>query len=154
MKNSRQNAFLRGAAAAMLALALASCAARQDKNQIDAELGCHFDAMKVCQQAATQPMNYASGLTTSNQTYFQQNQPATSWVQAPIRAPGGSEVDVQCQIKTQNMKVIYAYAVPSGKVSDSDRQWLIQTGLCREPGSTAVPTAAPGVTPPTVQPQM
>jgi hypothetical protein len=95
----------------------------------------------------------SSGITTSNQSYISQNSPMTTWLMAPVRAPGGSEVDVQCQVNYSKKQIIYAYATPSGTVSDSDRQWLIQTGLCREPGSTAVPTAAPGATPPVIQPQ-
>jgi hypothetical protein len=49
----------------------------------------------------------------------------------PIKAPGGSEVDVQCQVNTQNRTVVYAYAAPSGTVSDSDREWLKNVGWCR-----------------------
>ncbi len=143
----------RGMAVVSLAFVFTACAARQDSKQINAEIGCDFDSKKVCEQVATQPVSTSGGLTTSNRTYLQQNSLATAWMAAPIKAPGGSEVDVQCQIRTQDMKVIYAYATPSGKVSDSDRQWLIQTGLCREPGSNAAPTPAPGVAAPQIKPE-
>jgi hypothetical protein len=143
--------ILRAAAAAGLALTIAACAARQDKQQIDAELGCHFDAMKVCQQALTQPIQTAGGITTSNQSYISQNSLATTWLMAPVKAPGGSEVDVQCQVNYGKKQVIYAYAAPSGTVSDSDRQWLIQHGLCVQPGQAA-PAAQPGSPEPDIKP--
>jgi hypothetical protein len=152
MKTIAWTTILRCAAAAALALAVSACAARQDKQQIDAELGCHFDSIKVCQQALTQPVNTAGGITTSNQSYIAQNSPATTWLMAPVKAPGGSEVDVQCQVNYTKKQVIYAYPTPSGKVSDSDRQWLIQTGMCVPFGSTAAPAVAPGVKPPEIKP--
>ncbi|MBV8138750.1 MAG: hypothetical protein JO121_24455 [Deltaproteobacteria bacterium] len=94
-------------------------------------IGCQFEAKKVCEQSSTRPVNFSSGITTSNQSYFQQNAPATVWEQVPIKAPGGSEVDVQCQVDTQNKVVVYAYATPSGSVSDGDRERLKDAGFCR-----------------------
>ena len=82
-------------------------------------IGCQFEAKKVCEQALLHPINFSSGITTGNQSYFQQNAPATLWVQVPIKTPGGSEVDVQCQVNTQNRTVVYAYAAPSGTVSEA-----------------------------------
>jgi hypothetical protein len=104
-------------------------------------IGCQFDAKEVCEHALAHPVNFSSGITTSNQSYFQQNAPATAWEQVPIKAPGGSEVDVQCQVNTQNRTVVYAYAAPSGTVSDSDREWLKNVGWCR--GVPATMTAPP-----------
>jgi hypothetical protein len=153
MKTIGWNTIVRGVAVACLSLAMAACAARQDAGQIDKELGCHFDSMRVCQQALTQPIASSSGITTSNQSYVSQNGPATTWLMAPVKAPGGSEVDVQCQVNYSKKQVIYAYATPSGKVSDSDRNWLMQTGLCRQAGSNAAPNAAPGATLPEIKPQ-
>jgi hypothetical protein len=101
------------------------------------KIGCNFDAQKVCQQALTRPKEFASGITTSNQSYFQQNSPATDWLQVPIRAPGGSEVDVQCQVKTETNQVIYSYPTVSGSVSDSDREWLKKVGYCSGIAGTA-----------------
>lgn len=104
------------------------------------DIGCQFESKKVCEQALAKPMNYSSGITTSNQSYFQQNAPATVWSQVPIKAPGGSEVDVQCQVNTQNKTVVYSYAAPSGTVSESDRNWFKQSGWCRGDKQTeAVP---------------
>jgi len=107
---------------------------------IDA-IGCQFDAKKVCEQAFAHPVNFSSGITTSNQSYFQQNTPATVWGQVPLKAPGGSEVDVQCQVDTQNRTVVYAYAAPSATVSDRDREWLENVGWCH--GVPATMTAPP-----------
>ena len=104
-------------------------------------IGCQFEAKKVCEQALLHPINFSSGITTGNQSYFQQNAPATLWVQVPIKTPGGSEVDVQCQVNTQNRTVVYAYAAPSGTVSDSDGEWLKNVGWCR--GVAATMTAPP-----------
>ena len=95
------------------------------------DIGCQFESKKVCEQALAKPVNYSSGITTGSQSYFQQNAPATVWEQVPIKAPGGSEVDVQCQVNTQNKTVVYAYAAPSGTVSESDRSWFKQSGWCR-----------------------
>jgi hypothetical protein len=104
------------------------------------KIGCNFDSAKVCQQALARGKEFTSGITTSNQSYFQQNSPATDWLQVPVRAPGGSEVDVQCQIKTEDNQVIYAYPAVSGSVSDSDREWLKQVGYCAGiPGTTTPP---------------
>jgi hypothetical protein len=114
-----------------MSAALYACTAASSQTAALDKIGCQFDAQKVCERALKSPVNYSSGITTSNQSYFQQNDPATAWEQVPIKAPGGSEVDVQCQVKTENKTVIYAYAVPSGAVSESDRNWLKQTGLCR-----------------------
>jgi hypothetical protein len=104
-------------------------------------IGRRFDAKKVCAQALTHPVKFSSGITTGNQSYFQQNAPATVWGQVPVKAPGGSEVDVQCQVDTQNETVVYAYAAPSGTVSDSDREWLKNVGWCH--GTPATMTAPP-----------
>jgi hypothetical protein len=151
MKTIGWKTTLRAAAITGVALTMAACAARQDKQQIDAELGCHFDAMKVCQQAMTKPVN-TGGIITSNESYIAQNGPATQWFMAPVKAPGGSEVDVNCQVKYSQKRIIYAYATPSGTVSDPDRQWLIQTGLCVQPGQPA-PPAAPGIQAPEIKPE-
>ena len=107
---------------------------------IDA-IGCQFDAKKVCEQAFAHPVNFSSGITTSNQSYFQQNTPGTVWGQVPLKAPRGSEVDVQCQVDTQNRTVVYAYAAPSATVSDRDREWLENVGWCH--GVPATMTAPP-----------
>ena len=104
-------------------------------------IGCQFEAKKVCEQAFAHPVNFSSGITTSNQSYFQQNAPATVWGQVPVKAPGGSEVDVQCQVNTPDRTVVYAYVVPSGIVSDSDREWLKNVGWCH--GVPATMTAPP-----------
>ena len=105
------------------------------------QIGCQFESKKVCEQALAKPVNYSSGITTGNQSYFQQNGPATVWQQVPIKAPGGSEVDVQCQVNTQDKTVVYAYAAPSGTVSESDRNWFKQSGWCRgDKQSERVPT--------------
>ena len=129
-------------ATASMAAAMCACAPAGSQTSTDAlqQIGCNFDAKKVCEGALSQPVNYSSGITTSNQSYFQQNAPATVWEQVPIKAPGGSEVDVQCQISTENKKIVYAYAAPSGSVSDSDRNWLKQAGYCHgEAGTVAAP---------------
>jgi len=124
----------------VLAGILAACSAADTSKQNDAKIGCKFDAEQVCQRALTAPVSTAGGFTTSNQSYIQDNSLATTWVQVPIKAPGGSEIDVSCQLKYSTKKVIYAYAVPSGTVSDSDRQWLHQTGMCiGTGGSEAAP---------------
>jgi hypothetical protein len=91
-------------------------------------IGCRFEAKRVCEQALAHPVNFSSGITTSNQSYFQQNAPATIWEQVPVKAPRGSQVDVQCQVNSQDRTVVYAYAAPSGTVSDSDREWLKNVG--------------------------
>jgi type IV pilus biogenesis protein CpaD/CtpE len=106
------------------------------------DIGCQFESKKVCEQALAKPVNYSSGITTGNQSYFQQNAPATVWEQVPIKAPGGSEVDVQCQVNTQDKTVVYAYAAPSGTVSESDRNWFKQSGWCRGDKETE-PVPAP-----------
>ncbi len=113
-----------------LAFALGSCSAAATAHQNDAKIGCHFDAVKVCQNALMKPVASSSGITTSNQSYISQNSPITTWLQAPVHAPGGSEIDVQCEVNYSQRKVIYANAVPSGTVSDPDRQWLQNHGLC------------------------
>jgi hypothetical protein len=129
--------------AALLSAAFAGCAPTGSQTNSEAldKIGCQFESRKICEDVLAHPVNYASGITTSNQSYFQQNAPATVWEQVPIKAPGGSEVDVQCQIDTQNKAVIYAYATPSGTVSDSDRNWFKQTGRCR--GDAATQAAPP-----------
>lgn len=127
----------------IFAAALGGCAppgSQTSTAALDA-IGCQFEAKKVCEQALLHPINFSSGISTRNQSYFQQNAPATAWVQVPVKAPGGSEVDVQCQVNTQNRTVVYAYAAPSGTVSDSDREWLKNVGWCR--GVPATMTAPP-----------
>ena len=131
------------AGAVLLSAAVAGCTPAGSQTSTEAldKIGCQFESKKICEDVLAHPVNYASGITTSNQSYFQQNAPATVWEQVPIKAPGGSEVDVQCQIDTQNKAVIYAYATPSGTVSESDRNWFKQTGRCR--GDTATQAAPP-----------
>src|SRR5262245_55135307 len=85
------------------------------------QIGCRLESKGICEQAMARPVHFASGITTGNQSDVQQNAPATVWEQVPIKAPGGSELDVpQCQVNTQNKTVIYAYAAPSGGLSDRD----------------------------------
>jgi hypothetical protein len=125
-----------------LALAAGACAAasRDTAAAQMQKIGCNFDSTKVCQQAMTHATEFTSGITTKNQSYFQQDSPATDWLQIPVRAPGGSEVDVQCQIKTENNQVIYAYPTVSGSVSESDQAWLKQVGYCAGiPGTMPAP---------------
>lgn len=115
---------------AVLALIFAACSAAGTAKQNEAKIGCNFDANKVCQGALTRPLSTAGGFTTSNQSYITQNSLATTWVMVPVKAPGGSEVDVQCQINYGKKQVIYAYPTASGTISDSDQQWFHQTGMC------------------------
>jgi hypothetical protein len=114
----------------ILAAALGGCtpAGSQTATAALDQIGCQFESKKVCEQAMAHPVNFASGITTGNQSYFQQNAPATVWEQVPVKAPRGSEVDVQCQVNTQNQTVVYAYASPSGTISDRDREWLKNVG--------------------------
>lgn len=112
------------------ALSIVACSAAGTSKQNDVAIGCNFNAEQVCQNALTSPVTMSGGFTTSNQSYIQDNTAATSAVVVPIRAPGGSEIDVNCGLKYSTKKVIYAYAKPSGTVSDSDQQWLHQTGQC------------------------
>lgn len=132
--------------AALLAVAICGCTPAGSQTSAAAidKIGCPFDSKKVCEQALQQPINYSTGITTSNQSYFQQNAPATVWEQVPIKAPGGSEIDVQCQVNTQNKTVVYSYAAPGGTVSESDREWLKHVGYCHGDAATE---AAPRVHP-------
>lgn len=114
----------------VLALIFAACSAAGTAKQNEAKIGCNFDANKVCQGALTRPLSTSSGFTTSNQSYITQNSLATTWVMVPVKAPGGSEVDVQCQVNYGKKQVIYAYPTASGTISDSDQQWFHQTGMC------------------------
>ncbi|MHB8383292.1 MAG: hypothetical protein ACYDC3_13255 [Candidatus Binataceae bacterium] len=114
----------------LMAIGFAACSATETAKKNDAKIGCKFDSESVCQKALTAPVATSSGFTTSNQSYIQDNSLVTTWVQVPIKAPGGSEIDVSCQLKYSTKKVIYAYAIPAGTVSDSDRQWLHNTGMC------------------------
>jgi hypothetical protein len=121
------------AGAFVLAAVIGGCsAAAGTPQQNDAKIGCKFDGERVCQGALTAPvtMSGAGGLTTTNQSYIQQNTPVTTWIMVPLKAPGGSEIDVNCELNFRQKKVIYALPTPSGTVSDSDRQWLQNTGLC------------------------
>ncbi|MHB8383291.1 MAG: hypothetical protein ACYDC3_13250 [Candidatus Binataceae bacterium] len=128
----------------LLAAALASCSAGETRNEINEKIGCDFDATKACQTALLFPVDSSLGLTTSNPSYITENGLATTWLQVPVRAPAGSEVDVQCQVHYWELKVIYAYAVPSGTVSEKDRQWLQRVGLCiGVPGSEPMPKLSP-----------
>ncbi|MGH7781112.1 MAG: hypothetical protein ACREQR_14950 [Candidatus Binataceae bacterium] len=108
---------------------MAGCSAAGNAQQNEAKIGCQVDSNKVCQDMMLHPLDTGS-FTTSNQSYITQNSPATTWVMVPIKAPGGSEVDVQCQVNYGKKQVIYAYPTSSGTVSESDRQWMRQTGIC------------------------
>ncbi|HVA80458.1 MAG TPA: hypothetical protein VNF29_05995 [Candidatus Binataceae bacterium] len=113
-----------------LALALAACGAAGTAAQNETKIGCKFNSIKVCQNVLTVPLSTSGGITTSNQSYIADNSSATTWIMAPVKAPGGSEVDVQCQVNYTKKQVIYAYPTVSGTVSDRDRQWLRNTGMC------------------------
>jgi hypothetical protein len=120
--------------------ALASCASQSaSSGGNEDKIGCKLDGERICQGALTAPLSTGTGITTSNESYLQQNTPVTTWVMMPLKAPGGSEIDVNCEVNLAQKKVIYANPTPSGTVSDSDRQWLQNTGWCI--GSTA--TEAP-----------
>jgi hypothetical protein len=147
MTANRLGDLLECAGAAILALVVTSCAggmsAASNKAAMEA-IGCNFDAQRVCQHALTAPVTMVGGpqggFTTANQSYLTDNSPVTNWTMAAIKAPGGSEIDVQCQINWRHKKVIYAYAKPSGTVSEKDREWLRTQGLCTGPAaSEAVP---------------
>ncbi|MGB6555664.1 MAG: hypothetical protein WBE78_19380 [Candidatus Binataceae bacterium] len=123
----------------ILAVSIAACSTAGGSKQNDAAIGCSFNAEKVCQNALTAPVTMSGGFTTSNQSYIQDNSAATTSVVVPIRAPGGSEIDVNCGLKYATKKVIYAYAKPSGAVSGSDQQWFHQTGMCIGTAGTEAP---------------
>ncbi len=115
-------------------------AANDSAAETAAVIGCDFDSVKVCTQALSHPIDFSTGIDTSNQSYLEQNEPMTAWEQVPVKAPGGSEIDVQCEINTQNRIVVYAFPKPSGAISESDRAWLRQVGYCSgEAGTTAPP---------------
>jgi len=130
----RHGIFSKGAAIFAVAIVgyVSACSSLSSQGNSAAleKIGCNFDAKKICQSAMTGPTDFNSGIQTSNRSYGEQNSLATEWVQVPMKAPGGSEVDVQCQINTQDRRVVYAYAVPSGSVSESDRSYIRQSGLC------------------------
>ena len=133
---------LKVAGAFALASVIAGCtAAAGTSQQQDARIGCKFDGERVCQAALTAPvtMSGAGGLTTTNDSYIQQNTPVTTWVMVPLKAPGGSEIDVNCELNFRQKKVIYANPTPSGTVSDSDRQWLQNSGFCVGSAATEAP---------------
>ena len=50
-------------------------------------IGCQFESQKVCEQAMAHAVNFSSGITTSNPSYFQQNAPATVWGQVRSKPP-------------------------------------------------------------------
>jgi len=114
-------------------VATSGCGPAGDNSTAETEalIGCDFDSVKVCTQALSHPIDFSTGIDTSNQSYLEQNEPMTAWEQVPIKAPGGSEVDVQCEINTHNRIVVYAFAKPSGTITDNDRAWLRQVGYCR-----------------------
>lgn len=133
------------AGAFALATVIAGCStAAGTPQRNDAKIGCKFDGERVCQGVLTAPLSTATGITTSNQSYIQQNSPVTTWVMVPLKAPGGSEIDVNCEVNFAQQKVIYANPTPSGTVSDSDRQWLQNTGMCVGSAATEAPPKLSG----------
>ncbi|HUY27937.1 MAG TPA: hypothetical protein VMV27_11000 [Candidatus Binataceae bacterium] len=125
-----------------LALALAACSAAGTAAQNEAKIGCKLDARQVCQSALLHPVDTGS-FVTSNTNYIAENSTATTWMQVPLKAPGGSEIDVQCEVNYVKKQVIYANPITSGTVSDSDRQWLQKTGMCiGEAGTEPAPKPA------------
>jgi len=126
----------------VFSLTASGCGPAVDNSAAETQalIGCDFDSVKVCTQALNHPIDFSTGIDTSNQSYLEQNEPMTAWEQVPVKAPGGSEVDVQCEINTQNRIVVYAFAKPSGAITDSDRDWLKQVGYCSgEAGTTTAP---------------
>jgi len=129
MKRSSIRAIESIAGVFALGLALGACSAAGTARQNENKIGCHLDSTKICQDSMLHPLNTGTFIT-SNESYITQNSLATTWVMVPIKAPGGSEIDVQCQENYSKKQVIYAYPTASGTVSDSDRQWLHATGMC------------------------
>jgi hypothetical protein len=125
----------------LVSMALAACASQGGST---GNIGCKLDTDRVCQGVLTAPLSTGTGLTTSNQSYIQQNSPVTTWVMVPLKAPGGSEIDVNCEVNFAQQKVIYGNPTPSGAVSDSDRQWLQNTGLCVGSAATEAPPKLSG----------
>lgn len=135
------------AGAFALATVIGGCSATAGTaQQNDAKIGCKFDGERVCQGALTAPVTLsgAGGLTTTNDSYIQQNTPVTTWVMVPLKAPGGSELDVNCELNFRQKKVIYANPTPSGTFSDSDRQWLQNSGFCIGSAATEAPPKLSG----------
>jgi hypothetical protein len=113
----------------LITVAMAARSAAQSAKETEAKIGCKLDANQVCQQALTHPVDTGS-LVTSNNSYIAENGPATIWMMAPVKTPGGSEIDVQCQVNYEKKQVIYAYPTVTTTLSDKDRQWLQSTGMC------------------------
>jgi hypothetical protein len=128
----------------LLSTVLAACASQNGSGGSEGNIGCKLDADRVCQGVLTAPLSTSTGITTSNQSYIQQNSPVTSWVMVPIKAPGGSEIDVNCEVNYAQQKVIYANPKASGTVSDSDRQWLQNTGMCAGSAASEAPPKLSG----------
>ena len=73
----------------MMAAALGGCTppgSQTSTAALDA-IGCQFEAKKVCEQRLAHPVHFSSGITTTNQSHFQQNAPATVWGQVRSKPP-------------------------------------------------------------------
>ena len=124
--------------AGVIAVALGACAPTATSGKSSAAssaIGCDFDAKRACESVFTQSITMMGGGAggmqgTAASAFVQQNGPATHWVINPMKLPGGSEVDVSCQVNLQQHKVIYAEAKPAGEISDADKGYIRQSGYC------------------------
>ena len=113
-----------------LSFVLIGCSGQAGQRGDTAALGCNFDSARVCQSGMGQTMNYGNYLSSSSQDFMQQNGPSTTEFFLDFKAPSGTNVRVTCRENMSQRKIVYSSASPAGSLSDADKSWIQQSGLC------------------------
>ena len=128
----------------LVAALLTGCVQTPTPSQTAGTIGCDIDSKRICEEALRKNVDFGQLNARLSSSYAQQNGTPTQYIIMPIRAPGGSRVDLSCEINVQNRTVIYATANADGAVSESDQEWLKQVGYCRGvPGTVTPPPLKP-----------
>jgi hypothetical protein len=91
---------------------------------------CEVDVKRVCQEMKDQPVVDAETGQTHDRTEREQNAARTDSRFTSLQIPGGSMIEVQCEINTMHNSVVYAHLMQSPPLTATDVAYLQNSGYC------------------------
>jgi hypothetical protein len=91
---------------------------------------CEVDAKRVCQEMKDRPVVDSETGQTHDRTEREQNAARTDTRISSLQIPGGSMIEVQCEINTMHNSVVYAHLMPSPRLTATDVAYLQNSGYC------------------------
>lgn len=124
-------------AAAILSLtviAMAACSTQgvaHDTITSASGTSCKVDVASICNAIRNAPVISANTGISEDNRMRQNNSRATVNETVPYRIPGGSLIEVRCEIRGRDNNVVYAGLESGGQFTDQDVEQMRQVGLCQ-----------------------